>query len=48
MYLTRDLPSLDIKNIFMIKILIVWVYHSDGVSLKAFSSFSYHHLSKSH
>ena len=48
MYLTRDLPSLEIKNIFYDKNTDhVWVYHSDGVSLKAFSSFSYHHLSKS-
>ena len=48
MYLSRDLPSFEIKNIFYDKNTDhIWVYHSDGVSLKAFSSFSYHHLSKS-
>ena len=25
----------------------IWIHHSERVSLKAFSSFSYHHLSKS-
>ena len=48
MYLARDLPSLDIKNIFYDKSTDhIWVYHSEGVSLKAFSSFSYHHLTQS-
>ena len=48
MYLARDLPSLDIKNIFYDKSTDhVWVHHSEGVSLKAFSSFSYHHLTQS-
>ena len=48
MYLARDLPSLDVKNIFYDKNTDhIWVLHSDGVSLKAFSSFSYHHLTRS-
>ena len=48
MYLSRDLPSLNIKNIFYDKNTDhVWLYHDEGVSFKSYSSFSYRHLSKS-
>ena len=48
MYLVRDLPSLNIKNIFYDKNTDhVWLYHDEGVSFKSYSSFSYHHLSTS-
>ena len=47
-YLTRDIPSINIKNIFYDKNTDhIWVYHDEGVSFKPFSSFSYHHLSRS-
>jgi len=47
-YLTRELPSTNIKNIFYDKSTDhIWVYHTEGVSFKPLSSFSYHHLSRS-
>ena len=47
-YLTRGLPSINIKNIFYDKRTDhIWVYHNEGVSFKPLSSFSYHHLSRS-
>ena len=46
MYLARELPSLNIKNIFYDKNTDhIWVYHDEGVSFKSRSSFSYNHLS---
>ena len=40
-YLTRGLPSINIKNIFYDKSTDhIWVYHDEGVSFKPLSSFS--------
>ena len=47
-YLSRDLPSKNIKHIYYDKNTDhIWIVHDEGVSYKPMTSFSYHHLSNS-